>query len=73
MQKQLATKIDESVKNALDSICETRGIKLGHFVQEAILDKIEELEDIEDLKHLRGEEFVSLNDATKELKKLGKL
>lgn len=72
-QKQLATKLDAAVKDTLDAICNARGIKIGHFVQEAILDKIEELEDIEDLKKLRREEFISLSELTKELSKLGKL
>lgn len=72
-QKQLATKLDAAVKDTLDAICNARGIKIGHFVQEAILDKIEELEDTEDLKKLRHEPFISLSELTKELTKLGKL
>ena len=72
-QKQLATKLDAAVKDALDAICTARGLKIGHFVQEAILDKIEELEDTEDLKKLRHEEFISLSELTKELSKLGKI
>ena len=72
-QKQLATKLDAAVKDTLDAICNARGIKIGHFVQEAILDKIEELEDTEDLKKLRYEEFISLSELTKELSKLGKI
>jgi len=72
-QKQLATKLDAEVKDALDALCSARGIKIGHFVQEAILDKIEELEDIEDLRKLRKEEFVPLSDLIAELKLSGKL
>lgn len=72
-QKQLATKLDAEVKDALDAICNSRGIKIGHFVQEAILDKIEELEDIEDLRKLRKEEFVPLSELMAELKLSGKL
>ena len=48
--KQLATKIDENVKDALDAFCEARGLKISHFIEEAILDKIEEHEDLSDLK-----------------------
>ena len=72
-QKQLATKLDEHVKDALDALCEARGLKIGHFVQEAILDKIEELQDLDDLKKLRVEDSVSLDEIVKELKKVGKL
>ncbi|MBP9708879.1 MAG: hypothetical protein KBD78_14675 [Oligoflexales bacterium] len=72
-QKQLATKLDAEVKDALDALCNARGIKIGHFVQEAIMDKLEELEDKEDLRKLRKEEFISLSDIIAELKLSGKL
>jgi predicted DNA-binding protein len=71
--KQLATKIDEDIKNILDKVCESRGIKINRFIEEAILDKLEELEDIEDLKKLRAEKFTDFKDVIKELKDLGKL
>ena len=71
--KQLATKIDEKVKDALDAFCEERGLKIGRFLEEAILDKLEENEDIGDLRKLRGESFRSFEDVVKELKSSGKL
>jgi hypothetical protein len=71
--KQLATKIDEKVKEALDSFCEERGLKIGRFVEDAILDKLEEYEDVSDLKKLRGESFRSLDDVLKDLKSSGKI
>ncbi len=71
--KQLATKIDEKVKDALDQFCEQKGLKIGRFVEDAILDKLEEYEDLSDLKKLRQESFRSLEEILKDLKSSGKL
>jgi uncharacterized protein YaaN involved in tellurite resistance len=71
--KQLATKIDENIKDALDAFCEERGLKINRFIEDAILDKIEEFEDITDLKKLRSDSFRSLDDVLKDLKNSGKL
>lgn len=71
--KQLATKIDENIKDALDAFCEEKGIKINRFLEDAILDKIEEYEDLSDLRKLRAESFRSFDDVLKDLKKSGKL
>jgi predicted HicB family RNase H-like nuclease len=42
-QAQLATRIDERVKKAIEKVCRARGEKMNHFIQEALLDKLEEL------------------------------
>ena len=71
--KQLATKIDSSVKDALDSVCEERGIKMNRFIEDAILDKLEEFEDVGDLKRLRQESYRPFSAVMEELKKNGKI
>lgn len=71
--KQLATKIDEKVKEALDAFCEERGLKIGRFVEDAILDKLEEYEDLSDLKSLRNESVRLFSDVLDELKADGKI
>tara|TARA_R110000868_G_scaffold32343_3_gene117641 strand:- start:290 stop:514 length:225 start_codon:yes stop_codon:yes gene_type:complete len=71
--KQLATKIDEDIKDALDSFCEDRGLKINRFLEDAILDKIEEYEDISDLRKLKREKSRSFDDVLNELKASGKL
>lgn len=71
--KQLATKIDGQIKDALDTFCEQRGLKINKFLEEAILDKLEEFEDISELRKLRKENFRPLEDVLKELKANGKL
>jgi uncharacterized protein YaaN involved in tellurite resistance len=71
--KQLATKIDENVKNALDSFCEEKGLKINKFLEDAILDKLEEYEDVTDLRKLRKDSFRPFDEVLKELKQSGKL
>ena len=71
--KQLATKIDAKVKDALDSFCEERGFKMNRFIEDAILDKLEEYEDISDIRKLRNESFKPLSSILKELEKSGKI
>lgn len=71
--KQLATLIDEDVKKALDAFCESRGLKLNRFIEDAILDKLEEHSDLAELKALRKEKSKPIEEVIKGLKKLGKL
>jgi hypothetical protein len=71
--KQLATKIDENIKDALDAFCEEKGLKINRFLEDAILDKLEEYEDVSDLRLLRKESFKSLDAVLKGLKLSGKL
>lgn len=71
--KQLATKIDEIVKDALDAFCAERGLKIGRFLEDAILDKLEEYEDVSELRSLRREKFRPLEEVLKDLKKSGKI
>lgn len=72
-QKQLATKIDAEVKDTLDRVLDRLGIKLGRFVESAILDKLEEIEDLADLSQRRSESDRSLDQVIEGLKKSGKL
>ncbi len=71
--KQLATKIDDKIKDALDDFCEERGLKINRFIEDAILDKLEEFEDISFLRKLRKETFRSFDEVLSELKRSGKL
>jgi hypothetical protein len=71
--KQLATKIDENIKDALDAFCEEKGFKINRFIEDAIIDKLEEYEDVSDLRKLRNESFKPFAEVLKELKASGKL
>ena len=72
-QTQLATKIDEDVKDAVEAVCEEAGLKMNRFIEDALIDKLEELEDIEDLKKLRKEPVRSLKEVLKTLKSREKI
>ena len=52
---QISARIDTRLKRALDDLCRTRGIVMNHFIQEALIDRLEELEDVDDLKAIRHE------------------
>ena len=67
-QVQLATRINRRIKAAIEKVCKARGLKMKHFIEEALLDKLEELEDIEDIKKIRSEPTRPLEDVIKELK-----
>ena len=72
-QVQLATRIDARVKKAVERLCDTRGLKMNRFIEEALLDKLEELEDVEDLKTLLCEPTRPMSEILKDLKLDGKL
>lgn len=64
---QISARIEKRLKRALDEFCRTRGIVMNHFVQEAILDRLEEFEDIEDLRAIRREPTRPLSEVLKDL------
>lgn len=70
---QLNARIDPALKKAVEEYCRSRGIVMNHFVQEALLDRLEELEDIEGLKSIRHEPTRPLSEVLSELKLDGKL
>ena len=70
---QINARIDERLKRALEEYCRSRGIVMNHFIQEAILDRLEELEDVEDLKAIRHEPTRPLAEVLAELRLDGKL
>ena len=70
---QINARIDAKLKRALEEYCRSRGIIMNHFIQEAILDRLEELEDVEDLKAIRHEPTRPLSEVLSELKLDGSL
>ena len=66
-QVQLAARIDRRVKDAVVKVCAARGQKINHFVERALLDKLEELEDLEELKGLRREPTRPFKDVLRDL------
>jgi len=64
---QISARIEKRIKQALDEFCRSRGLVMSHFVQEAILDRLEEFEDIDDLKSIRHEPTRPLSKVLEEL------
>lgn len=64
---QIAVRVDGRLKRAVDEACRARGVKLTRFVQEALLDKLEEMADLEDVPRLRREPSRPLRDLIRDL------
>jgi uncharacterized protein (DUF1778 family) len=64
---QIAVRVDGRLKRAVDEACRARGVKLTRFVQEALLDKLEELADVEDVPRLRREPSRPLRQLIRDL------
>lgn len=71
--RKLAIKIDKQIKEVLELFCNAHGLKINHFIEEAILDKLEEYEDLHEIKKLRNEAFRPLNLVLNDLKASGKI
>ena len=68
-QAQLATRVDSRVKKAIERLCAERGLKIARFVEDALIDKLEELADIDDLKKIRFEPTRPLADVVRDLER----
>jgi uncharacterized protein (DUF1778 family) len=64
---QIAVRVDGRLKRAVDEACWARGVTLTRFVQDALLDKLEEIADAEDLQRLRREPTRPLRDLIRDL------
>jgi hypothetical protein len=51
----------------MDSASRQRRLKIGHFVENALIDKLEGLADLEDIKKLRREPTRPLGDVIRDL------
>lgn len=70
---QISARVHPALKRAVEDFCRSRGIIMNHFIQEALLDRLEELEDVEDLKMIRHEPTRPLSEVLAELKLDGRL
>ena len=68
---QLATRIDSRVKKAVEDVCRTRGLKMNRFIEDALVDKLEELQDVDDLKRIRCEPSRPIEDVLRDLERDG--
>jgi len=63
----LTARIDSRVKALADKWCKSRGLVMAKFVEEAILDKLEESADTTELEGLRRDSIRPFRDVLKEL------
>ena len=60
---QLSTRLNLRVKEAVEHYCREQGVKMNHFIEMALIDKLQELEDIEDVRRLRLDSVASSSAA----------
>ncbi len=64
---QIAVRVSARLKRAVDAACKSGGVSQTRFVQDALLDKLEEIADLEDLPKLRREPTRPLRDLIRDL------
>jgi hypothetical protein len=70
---QISARVDPALKKAVEDYCRSRGVLMDHFIQEALIDRLEELEDAEALKTIGHEPTRPLSEVLTELKLNGTL
>ena len=66
----ISARIDARIKVLADKWCQSKGLVLARFLEEAILDKLEEAEDSKEIQKLKREPTRPIADVLKELKNL---
>lgn len=56
----LSTNLDIQIKEALIKLCKKKGLKIQHFIESAIIEKLEDEVDLEAYQKRKNEETVSL-------------
>jgi hypothetical protein len=69
-QAILTARVNKKVKKLADKWCKEQGLVMAKFVEEAILDKLEECLDISEIENLRREPTRPFSEVMKELKGL---
>lgn len=69
-QAVLTARVSKKVKALADKWCKSQGLVLARFIEDAIVDKLEESHDILELEKLRREPTRPFTDVMKELKGL---
>ena len=69
-QSMLTARINKKVKRLADDWCKQNGLVMARFIEEAILDKLEEHLDLKEIEKLRREPTRPFSEVMKELKGL---
>ena len=64
---QISAWVDEALKHAMTRHCRSRGISTDLFVEETLIDRLQEIDDIEDVKRVRHEATRPLAEVLEEL------
>ena len=72
-QVQIAARIDVRVRKAVSAYCKARGLKMSRFLEDALLDKLEEISDAEEISALRREPSRPFEEFVAELRARGRL
>lgn len=70
---QISARIDPTVRKAVAAYCRQRGLKIARFVEDALLDKLDELQDAGQLDALRRDARRPFDAFVADLKARGKL
>ncbi|MCY3814524.1 MAG: DUF6290 family protein [Gammaproteobacteria bacterium] len=65
---QISAFVDQNLLAAVERYCKSHDMVINQFVQEALFDRLEELEDVEHLDQIRHEPTRPLDEVRKELK-----
>ena len=65
----LSTVISSDIKGAISSFCKKKGIKLRYFIENALIEQLEDEVDLQAFKERKDEETFSFEDVIKESKK----
>ena len=61
----LSTTVSAQLKEALTKFCRRRGFKINHFIEEAILEHLEDEEDLATYEVRRHEKKITLDELLK--------
>ena len=67
-QAILTARVNKKVKKLADDWCKSEGLIMAKFIEEAILDKLEEHLDLAEIESLRREPTRPFSEVMKELK-----
>ena len=64
---QVSVPVDVAIKKALADYCRRHRLAASDFIQDALVDRLQELEDIEDLRQIRDEPTRPFSDVVADL------
>lgn len=66
--KPFSTTLDSKVMETMKNLCKQRGLKVGSFVEDAIVEKLEDEYDLQIYQQRKNEARVSMSDVFKPIR-----